>query len=115
VSNSDSIIVFAPGDSDNIAPLRTISGAHTGLANPLGVALDHAGHLYVANILGSSVTIYALGSAGDAVPIRSVSGSRSGLSRPGGVALDSSGILYVSNIKNSTITIYEVCRLNCGP
>ena len=106
VSNSDSITVYAPSAPGNAAPIRTISGAQTGLSNPLGVALDSAGCLYVANILGSSVTIYAPGTTGNAAPRRTVSGARMGLSRPGCVALDASGNLYASNIKNNSITVY---------
>ncbi len=83
VSNSDSITVYAPGATGNAAPIRTISGASTGLSNPLGVAVDSAGHLYVANILGSSITMYALGATGNVAPLRTVSGARTGLSRPG--------------------------------
>src|SRR2546422_1060764 len=44
-----SVTVYAPGASGNAAPTRTITGAHTGMNGPVGIARDAAGNLYVAN------------------------------------------------------------------
>jgi hypothetical protein len=57
----DSVTVF--GDfttwaaDGNTAPLKTLSGADTGLDSPWGVAFDASGNMYVAN--GETVTMYA--------------------------------------------------------
>src|SRR3989475_1783867 len=73
-ATTSSITVYAPGaggapgtPATNVAPIRTISGALTLLANPQGVVLDATGILYVANagVTTSSITVYpsAAGSA----------------------------------------------------
>jgi DNA-binding beta-propeller fold protein YncE len=54
----------------------------TGLNNPIGVALDSAGNLYVANFKGHSITVYASGASGTVTPTRTVSGNFTGLGFP---------------------------------
>jgi NHL repeat len=41
-SRIDSVTVYAPGISGNAAPIATISGSHTGLAAPYGIAIGPA-------------------------------------------------------------------------
>jgi DNA-binding beta-propeller fold protein YncE len=58
---SDSVTVY--GDfttwaaDGNTAPIKTLSGADTGLDGPWGIAFDALGNMYVAN--AESVTMYA--------------------------------------------------------
>ena len=91
-SGSDSITIYAAGKSGDVAPMKIISGPHTGLNLPHGIAIDSAGKIYVAND-GSdnkgvdSVTVYAPGSSGDAKPITVIRGSLTGLGKPGGLAV----------------------------
>ena len=55
-----SIAVYAASASGNVAPIRTIVGPKTGLANPFGVAVDAKGYLYVSNFSrpGGSVVVF---------------------------------------------------------
>src|SRR3989441_8242464 len=109
---SSSITVYASGaggapatPATNIAPTRTISGSGTGLDNPIGVGLDTAGNLYVANagITTSSITVYAPGAS---APSNTITGTNTGLASPQGVVLDPIGRLYVANKTTPSITVY---------
>src|SRR3989475_760967 len=98
-----SVTVYAPGASGTAAPTRTITGAHTGMNGPVGIARDAAGNLYVANAgnsccgLGNSITVYGAGARGDAAPTATIVGGNTGLDAPSGVALDAAGHLHVAN------------------
>jgi hypothetical protein len=91
-SDSDSITIYAAGKFGDVAPIKIISGPHTGLNLPHGIGIDSDGKIYVAND-GSdnkgvdSVTVYAPGSSGDAKPIAVIRGSLTGLGKPGGLAV----------------------------
>lgn len=111
----ESILVFAPGASGNVAPVRVINGSNTGLATPIGIALDAAGHLYVANETASagpvpgSITEYAPGASGNAAPVAAIVGLTTGVASPRGLAL-ANGNIYVTNIgapaPEPSITVY---------
>lgn len=111
-ATNNSITVFPIAANGNVAPLRTIAGPHTGLANPTDIAADTAGNLYVVNNGASSfsVTVYGAGVTGDVAPIRTISGAATGLQFPIYARVDANGILYVSNAGRggpfSTITEY---------
>jgi DNA-binding beta-propeller fold protein YncE len=100
-SGGDSVAEFAFGATGNTLPLLTLSGSHTGLSAPIGVALDRAtGHVFVANDgpgIGA-VTEYADGAFGDAAPVRTIAGTHTGLNTPFAVAIDpATGHVFVSN------------------
>src|SRR6266702_3008825 len=107
-----SVTVYAPGAGGTAAPTRTITGAHTGMNGPVGIARDAAGNLYVANAgnsccgLGNSITVYGAGARGDAAPTVTIVGGNTGLDAPSGVALDAAGHLYVANADGNSITVY---------
>ena len=71
----------------NVAPLRTISGAATGLDFPDGVDVDTSGNIYVSNRFGGSVTEYAPAASGNAAPTATIAGGSTGLSAPGHLAV----------------------------
>jgi sugar lactone lactonase YvrE len=97
-----SITVYPAGSNGNVAPIATISGAGTGLAEPIGIALDSSRNIYVANAYnGYSITVYQAGSNGNAAPIAVISGDNTGLYYPRGIALDSSGNLYAEGYTNA--------------
>jgi len=111
-ATTSSVTVYAPGaggapgtPATNVAPTRTISGSGTGLDNPIGVGLDTAGNLYVANagITTSSITVYAPGAS---APSNTITGTNTGLASPQGVVLDPIGRLYVANKTTPSITVY---------
>lgn len=70
------VTVYAAGATGNVAPIRTISGSHTELNRPFGIALNPVnGDIYVANEFGGfnnsgSVTIYASNAKGNVAPNR---------------------------------------------
>ena len=101
-SGSDSITVYAPFTSGNMAPSRIIGGGNTMLASPSGVTLNAAGELFVANSSTNSITVYSLGATGNAAPIRTISGLLTQLDNPQGIALDAAGNLYVANVGTTT-------------
>jgi len=74
VSNfgAHSVTVFAPTARGNTSPVRTIAGARTGLAGPLGLTADAQNNLYVANRASATVTVYAPTADGDAAPLRTL-------------------------------------------
>ena len=104
-----SITVYAPGAQGNAAPIRVISGQNTGLVDPVGLTLDSAGYLYVANgyfitdqtgnnVFTGEVLVFAPGANGDVAPVRTISGSKTLFSNPAkGVAVDSQGWIYVTD------------------
>src|SRR2546428_4320573 len=112
---TSSITVYASGaggapgtPATNIPPIRTISGSGTGLDNPIGVGLDTAGNLYVANagITTSSITVYAPGASGTVPPSNTITGINTGLAGPHGVVLDPTARLYAANNSTPSITVY---------
>lgn len=94
----DSITVYPPGARQNIAPLRTITGAATRLSCPQDTAFDASGNAYVTNSLGNSITVYAPGVLGNVAPIRVITGPS--IISPEGVTLDGGGNIYVATDGN---------------
>jgi hypothetical protein len=78
---AQSVNVFAPGATGNVVPIRTISGAFTGLSEPIGLALDPTGNLYVVNQAGgnTAVDVFAPLANGNVAPIQTIAGSNTGL------------------------------------
>ena len=96
-AGSNSIDVFPPGTSGNVAPSRTISGPDTGINEPGDVKVDSAGDIYVSNFGGNTITEYAAGASGDASPICTIGGSNTDLDENDDMSLASDGTLYVGN------------------
>jgi sugar lactone lactonase YvrE len=67
----------------------------SGVSNPVGLAFDHAGNLYVVSKGTGTIEKFTAGGVGSAFA--------SGLDDPAGLAFDSAGNLYVANEGNSTI------------
>lgn len=109
-SGIGSITIYPPGANGNVAPIGTIAGSSTQLNEPLSLAIDPSGNIYVPNLLplgAGSVTVYAAGSTGNVAPIATISGSNTGLNGPYQVALDSSLNIYAANFwPPFSITVY---------
>ena len=106
-----SVAVFAlplAAGVNDVDPVGVISGPATGLDSPFGLALDAAGHIYVAN-LNNTVTVHSAPTTSsyaapdNAAPILTIS---AGLVGPEGLAIRGD-TLYVSN-DNNTITQYSL-------
>jgi len=102
------ITIYRPHSNGDVRPIGSITGPATELAEPVSVALDASGKIYVSNsvVPNSTVTVYAAGSLGNVAPIQVIGGSNTGLYNPYGIAVDSSLNLYVANFEENSITIY---------
>jgi hypothetical protein len=117
------ILVFPLNGSNNVAPARTISGEKTGLKIPVGMALDTAGNLYVANAIGSgppgpqSITIYGPEADGNEAPMSNITiKGGSGITGPiYDIDVDPTGALWVAsqadNAHDAKITAYAPFHL----
>jgi 6-phosphogluconolactonase (cycloisomerase 2 family) len=87
---SSSITVFARTANGDVAPVRTIIGASTGLSNPQGLTLDTVHDEYAAMNLtgGGSITVYSRTANGNVAPLRTIAGASAGFSNPRGLTLD---------------------------
>ncbi|MGA8532994.1 MAG: hypothetical protein WB615_02665 [Candidatus Tumulicola sp.] len=90
------------GTTGDLAPSQYIKGPKTGLSEPVDVAVDSSGNIYVANNVGGSdnggVTVYAAGTTGNVKPIATISGDSTEVCNPTGVAIDPvNGDIYVEN------------------
>jgi hypothetical protein len=86
-ASNNSVTVYSRIATGNAAPLRTISGAATGISLPQGVAVDTVNdEVAVAN--SSSITVFARTANGNAAPLRTISGGATGLSSTRGLAVD---------------------------
>jgi len=111
----NTINVYSPGASGDVAPFATIKGSNTGLNNPQG-AVVRGNRLYVANgPFGSgltgppSIAVFALPFAAgvdNVAPVAVIAGPATKLLSPFGLALDSAGNIFVANVDN-TITEYR--------
>ena len=94
-----SVVEFGPHAAGNASPIRHIRGSNTGLAVPVGLAVDAAGQLYVANgALGRNVLVFAPGARGNVAPIRAIGGRLTHFVQPYGLAVDGNGTIYVADV-----------------
>jgi hypothetical protein len=113
LADTNSIVEFPEGANGDVSPIAVIHGHRTGLARPIGLAIDDAGHIFVANcsaghtfgcpLAGSgtpSVEEFAPGSNGDVAPVRRIAGSHTTFFAPNSVALGRHGEIYVLDSGN---------------
>ena len=87
---NNAIIALAPGGRQS-----TIGGSKTDLNDPLGLAVNGEGALFVANAGGRDVLVFARGSAGNTAPVARIAGYATQLVEPQALAIDAKGRLYV--------------------
>jgi 6-phosphogluconolactonase (cycloisomerase 2 family) len=98
-----SVAMFAADEKGRMRqpPLAVISGGRTGIDNPVGVALDAAGRIYVANDAGypSTITVYAANPRGNVTtpPLATIGGSNTNLHYVQAIALGPQGQIAVVN------------------
>jgi hypothetical protein len=108
-TQAPSITVFSRTASGNVAPLRTISGALTGLAQPKHLRVDTTNNeIWVANgTPADSITVYSRTATGNVAPLRTISGALTGLNNPAGVHVDTvNNEVVVTNWANHSVTVY---------
>jgi sugar lactone lactonase YvrE len=91
-----SVTAYAAGASGNAAPVLSLAGPATGLAQPTGVVADDSGRVFVSNTATSTITEYAPEVTGNVAPVATIGGTNTRLSQPAGLALDGSGNLWVA-------------------
>jgi hypothetical protein len=108
--SNNSVTFYARTANGNVAPVRTIAGAATGLSGPFAVAVDAVNkELFVANSTGDSITVYPVRASGNIAPLRTLSGIDTGLSSIEGIFVDTvNNELYVANnFDPGTVTVYS--------
>jgi hypothetical protein len=81
---TDSVTAYPRTANGNVAPLRTLAGAATGLGGPAGLAVDLIhDELLVSNQNNNSVRAYPRLASGNTAPLRTISGAATGLNTPG--------------------------------
>lgn len=103
------VTVYSRFANGNVAPVRVLTGAATGLDGPNAVALDLTNNeLLVLNNIGLSVTVYQRAAAGNTAPLRTLTGLSTGLSDPRGLAVDTTNNeLFVVNNADNSVTVYN--------
>ncbi len=111
-TGTNTITVYPPLDTGtgllNEAPIATIAGPQAQLDQPVAIAVDTNGDIYVANQQGGPatagpnyapgvVTVYPAGSTGNVAPMAIIVGGATGLVYPTGIAVDSGGDIYVAS------------------
>lgn len=89
---------------------RQISGAATGLGNPVGLEIDGSGRLIVSNSSPASITVYANAATanGNVAPEATISGSNTGFVSPNQIAIDTTArdTLYVADPGSGSIAVF---------
>ena len=99
MDGNSSVTVYSRTANGDTAPLRTLSGAATGLSVPFGLAVDTVNNELVVGNWTNSITIYDRTASGNTAPIRTLSGPATSLVTPWAVAVtaapdsDSDGVL----------------------
>jgi hypothetical protein len=124
---NNSITVYPPllagSGTENEAPTVYIAGSNTELDDPVGIALDSAGDIYVVNQAGydaktavytaPSITVYPPVPSGDLTGDTTVTLNESPVANiplsivtPGYIALDQNLNIYVTNLDNNQFLVY---------
>ncbi|MGA2760395.1 MAG: hypothetical protein ABSF08_08765 [Candidatus Cybelea sp.] len=116
-----SVAVLPAGASGPTKPSQIIEGPETGLTDPLGIAVDATGRIFVTNADKpiEDVLVFGARANGDAAPKYRIAGSRTQLVGPTGIALDKSGAIFVTNYsyvgKQSVLAYTAGSRGNVAP
>src|SRR5205823_2759642 len=109
--SNNSVTVYARTDNGNVAPVRAIVGAATGLNGPFSVTVDAVNNeLFVASTSGGdSITVYPLRASGNVAPLRTLSGAATGLSSIEGILVDvvNDDLYVANNFDPGTVTVYS--------
>lgn len=104
-----SIRVYPASGNGNVRPIRTLQGARTQLAWPMGIDVDHQhNELAVANYGSNAILIFSKTANGDVAPSRVLGGPRTGITGPVGVAFDvKNNELWVANYADHTAVVFD--------
>ena len=104
-----SLTVYSRSANGNVAPLRTIQGAATGLGFPIGVVVDTVNNEIVADSDNLSVTVYSRTANGNVAPLRTISGGATGLISSQLIAVDpvNNEIVVADAFGSDSIKVYS--------
>jgi len=110
-NGNNSITIYSRLDSGgilnqgNVAPIRTIKGNKTGLANVCNVYADSKnGEIVAVNNTANTVTFYNRLADGNEFPIRTIKGPGTGLAAPFGLSIDETNDeVAVTNLADDSI------------
>ena len=83
----------------------------SGLSAPIGLVLDSAGDLFIANNTASTVSVMPAASGtifGVSVTANTLTTIVSGLSAPSGLVFDSAGDLFISNVGGNSVSVMPI-------
>jgi hypothetical protein len=110
VGNAIDVYDNASTLNGSVTPTRQITGASTGLSQPVGIRIDSASRLIVSNASPPSITVYAnaASASGNLAPSATISGSNTGLVSPNQIVFDpaGAGTLYVADPGSGKIAIF---------
>ena len=98
---------FAGNQNGNIVPNRVLSGPHTGITTPRGIATDGSGRVYVVDQGSNKVLVFDSNAEGDTAPLATIEGLRS----PDHVHVDDLLDVFVTNQKDNSVSVF----LPAGP
>ena len=103
-----SITVYGGEATGDVAPLRRIQGARTGLNWPMALSVDMVhDEIAIANSGDSSIRIFSRTANGDAAPVRVIKGTRTGVHGPMGVTIDvKNDEIWVANYGDHTALVF---------
>jgi len=93
---------FAGNQNGNIVPNRVLSGPHTGITTPRGIATDGSGRVYVVDQGSNKVLVFDSNAEGDVPPLATIEGLRS----PDHVHVDDLLDVFVTNQKDNSISVF---------
>ena len=91
------VVVFAPGQCGNVAPVEAIGGVNTGFNVVDGVGTDAAGTIYVDSTDDGAIRVFPAGASGNVAPTYSITGSNTDLVEPNDIVVGFGGALYVND------------------
>src|SRR5438270_567157 len=115
--SNNSVTVYARTDNGNVAPLRTIAGASTGIVNPDATAVDLVNNELAVADCNSYVSVFARTANGNVAPLRTIAGAATGLDCAIGLALDTvnSEFEVSSYFTNSVVAFARTANGNVAP
>jgi DNA-binding beta-propeller fold protein YncE len=83
-NGDNSILIFDRNHGGNVAPVRIIRGAKTGINHPMGIAVDEKnGEIWISNYGGHTAVAFDIGADGDVAPKRVLRSAPANAPSPG--------------------------------
>jgi hypothetical protein len=99
VAHGPALYEFDANATGNVAPIAVITGAATGLGNPTSLAIDPAGNIWVADLMGGAKILeFRAGSNGNVSPIATLAGAKTHITETYGIWIDPIGHLFLGNV-----------------